>query len=87
MAEFYERLDRESSEFALLDKLKSVFLNGVAYLNKSMSKIVREFVETLFHLELLKVLVVTEEVAINSSFRGKMVIVSSCRKFDGNSYR
>lgn len=80
-------LDQEDDAFLLLDQLKEIFLNGVAYLNSSMPAKIRELVEALFRRELLKVLVVTEEIAINSFFRGKMVIISSCRKFDGISYR
>jgi len=85
--EFSKDLNPAGEGFQLLDKLKTVAFNGAACLYPGMPAICQNFVETLSHRGLIKVLVVTEEIAINSHYRGKTVIVSSCRKFDGNSYR
>ncbi|KAI6174891.1 hypothetical protein M3Y97_00971700 [Aphelenchoides bicaudatus] len=86
LQEFHGRLDNASEEFQFLLRITPMFLKGVAYMNKNMPPIIREMVETLFHRKLLLVLVITEEIAINSLVRTQRIVISSCRKFGGNAY-
>jgi superfamily II RNA helicase len=88
LQEFEANLDSESEEFALFEnRFKEMFLHGVAYMNRSMPKVFLDMTEALFQQNLIRSLVVTEEIAINSFFRTRNLVVASCRKYDGSVHR
>jgi hypothetical protein len=74
-------------ECTLLDQLSKTVVNGIAFLNRSLPRKLRKLVEALFHKNLIFILVVTDEVAINSFFRTQNLVITSCRKNDGTIWR
>ncbi|KAI6214694.1 hypothetical protein M3Y94_00299000 [Aphelenchoides besseyi] len=84
-----EQMDlvREDSDYLLFEQNKNQFIHGVICIYPGMPKILRDFYDDLYRRRVVRVIVVTDEIAINSPYRGQSILLSSIRKYDGKNYR
>ncbi len=78
--EVYEQLPMYHSLYDLL-------LKGVAYHHSGMVPILKEIVEILFGMGLIKVLIATETFAVGVNMPTKTVLFPSLEKYDNNGLR
>ncbi|KAI6187738.1 hypothetical protein M3Y98_00277200 [Aphelenchoides besseyi] len=85
----YEQMDlvREDPDFQLFEQNKNQFMHGVICIYPGMPKILRDFYDDLYRRGVIRLIVVTDEIAVNSPYRGQYILLSSIRKYDGKNYR
>ena len=74
-------------EYEMIDKIRRMLLNGVAFLHEDLSPLVRNFIEELWNDNAVRILVVTDKVAANCPCRAEDMLITNCRRFSGQNYR
>ena len=83
--EFYEQYDLNSLKH--LGRMKELFARGVAFHHAGVLPALKEIVETLFGLGLVKVMYATETFAVGINYPVKTVCFDAPTKFDGVTFR
>ena len=80
-------LSQEDQKMPQVVSLLNIIKSGVGLHHGGMLPILKELVEILFQMGLLKVLVSTETFSMGVNMPAKCVVFSSVQKFDGEEFR
>ena len=81
------RLSEEDQKLPQVVSLLDIIKSGVGLHHGGMLPVLKELVEILFQMGLLKVLVSTETFSMGVNMPAKCVVFSSVQKFDGEEFR
>lgn len=81
------RTDPSIRELATTQKMRQVLARGIAFHHAGLLPILKEIVEELFGLGMIRILFATETFAVGINMPAKTVCFDSLEKFDGINFR
>lgn len=81
------RLKKEDRILPQIQRIKEMLSRGIAVHHSGLLPIIKECVEKLFSMSLIKVLFATETFAIGLNLPTRTVVFSSLKKHDGREFR
>ncbi|MBI3033147.1 DEAD/DEAH box helicase [Candidatus Woesearchaeota archaeon] len=84
---FNRKITEEVKNLRSVHQLKNIITKGIAYHHAGLLPVLKDIVEELFAMNLIKVLYCTETFAVGVNYPAKTVCFDALEKYDGISFR